>query len=821
MSWTPPADRPLAVLAVAALATLVGVWGAGQLRPEVDFLDTVPADEPGLDAYRALLAQLDGVRFVAVHMPADPGGAGGGDLRSDAGFDALVRDQQALTDHLMASHPPGTFTHSLSVYEAMRAGNYMLQKVATAGNPPESAYALPSDPVSWSYVRDEVRGESGKDVLAADGSSSLLLMFLATKDPSEARALAADVAGEVAAWGQAHPERQEATREPQASGLLVASAYTDERNESDLRVWGLASMAVALAALLVVLRRPGNVLIVAASIACATAWTFGLLGAVGAPISFLTVFLAPLLAGVGVDYAVHVLQRYEEERAAGASHRDGVATALRTSGAAAAVSAATTAVGLLALLAVPAPLFAQVGWVSALGVAMGFLASVTVAPALRAVLPDRRPTVGLRPGRGQRSWSGSVGRWSLRHPVLALGAVLLLTGAAGWTAATQTRFESGSAENEFPQDDPLIVLQHRIEREYGAFQRAYLVVQGDLAQPAALQALYAAQNRTGTLPLYRGSSTVVDLLLADDSTDQGALDFTLAGLMAAMGHPVEDEQRLPATPEEARADLDRLFADPLWRSLAPFTISRDYRLAVVAVQVDPWTDQQQLVALRDALRAQAADLQETLGPAYDVQAAGAPVNRAAVVEQAPEDVRTAIAGVALLSGSALLLLWAWRGWKGLAATALCLLVVLAAAVWLLASVPLLDGGYRWAEAWGAPANRAALNDMFLLAFAITVASGVDNLVHLVHRHWEARRSGLDRPSALAEALDHGGRAVTGTSLTTVLAFAALAGVYFLQSKNLAVLAAAGVLYAWLLTLVVGPWILKATAGRETSATQIG
>lgn len=815
MRWTLPATRPVAVLAVAAIATLAGAWGAAQLRPEVDFLDTVPADEPGLDAYRSLLQELDGVRFVAVHMPADPGGAGQGDLRTDDGFDALVRDQQALTDHLTGLHPAGTFTHSLSVYEAMRAGNYMLQKVATAGNPPESAYSLPGDPVSWSYVRDEVRGEAGKDVLATDGSSSLLLVFLAAKDPSEARALAAQVADEVEAWGRDHPERQEATDGPQASGLLVASAYTDERNERDLRTWGLVSMAAAVAALLLVLRRPSNVLIVGVSIACATAWTFGLLGALDAPISFLTVFLAPLLAGVGVDYAVHVLQRHEEERDAGASRRDGVATALRTSGGAAAVSAATTAVGLLALLAVPAPLFAQVGWVSAVGIAMGFLASVTVVPALRALLPDPRVRRSRRP---RRSWFGSVGHWSLRHPVLALGSILLLTGAAGWTAATQTRFESGSAENEFPQDDPLIVLQHRIEEEYGAFQRAYLVVQGDLAQPAALQALYAAQNRTAGLPLYRDASTVVDLLVADDATDQGALDFTLAGLMAAMGRPVEDEQRLPATPEEARADLDRLFADPLWRSLAPFTISRDYRLAVVAIQVDPWTDQQQLVTLRDALRSQAADLQQALGPQYDVQAAGAPVNRAAVVEQSPENVRVAIAGVALLCGAALLLLWAWRGWKGLAATALCLLVVLVAAVWLLASVPLLDGAYRWAEAWGAPSNRAALTDMFLLAFAITVAAGLDNLVHLVHRHWEARRSGLDGAAALAEALDHGGRAITGTSLTTMLAFAALAGVYFLQSKNLAILAAAGVLYAWLLTLLVGPWILRATAGRKVEAT---
>jgi predicted RND superfamily exporter protein len=813
MAWSLPATRPALVLGIAALATLAGAWQASTLRPEVDFLDTVPADEPGLDAYRALLDRLDGVRFVAVHMPADPLGPGLGDLRTDGGFDALVADQRALTEHLVALHPAGTFTHSLSVYEAMRAGNYMLQKVATAGNPPPSAYALPSDPASWSYVRDEVRGEAGKDVLASDGSSALLLLFIATKDPSEARGLAATVADEVGAWGREHPEAQQATRDPQASGLLVASAYTDGRNAQDLRVWGLASMAAAAAALLLVVRRPGNLAVVVLAIAAATAWTFGVLGALDAPISFLTVFLAPLLAGVGVDYAVHLLQRYEEERDAGAAKRAAVATAIATSGGAAAVSAATTALGLMALLFVPAPLFAQVGAVAALGVACGFVASITVAPALRAVLPERR---GAPRPRRRRSIARVVGMASARHPVLAFGALALLTAAAVFGAATQTRLESGSAENEFPQDDPMILLQHRIEDEYGAFQRAYLVVQGDLTQPAALRALHSAKADAASLPLYRDSSAVTDLLVADDATDQGALDLALTGLLSPTPASIEEGERLPATASEARADLDRLFADPLWRSLAPFTVTRDYTLAVVAVQLEPWQDQAELVGLRDALGAQARDLQAALGPGYEVQAAGAPVNRAAVLEQTPADVAIATGGVALVVAATLAASWMRRGWPGLRAAALCVLVVLVAAAWLLATVPLLDFAYRLAEVWGAAANRAALNDMFLLAFAITVASGLDNLVHLVHRHWESRRGGLAGDAALQDALDHGGRAITGTSLTTVLAFAVLAGVYFLQSKNLAILAALGVLYAWLLALVMAPWILRASVRRAPS-----
>lgn len=796
--------RAALVLVACFVASAAAALGAAQLRPEVDFVDTVPADEPGLAEYRELLARLDGVRFVAVHMPAAEGLPSGA-LRSDAGFDALVLEQRDLTEHLQREFP-GAFSHTLSVYEAMRQGNYMLQKVATAGNPPESAYALPSDPASHRYVRDEVRGDAGRDVLAADGSSALLLAFLATHDQDEARALSGAIADEVEAWDRSRAGPR-ATQGAQASGLLVAAHETDERNRQDLATWGLASMAAVAIATLLVVRRPTNVFIAAGSLAAGTLWTFGLVGALGIPVSFLTVFLAPLVTGVGVDYAIHLLQRYEEERDAGHDKGPALATALRSNAPAVAVSAGVTAGGLLVLTLVPNPLFAQMGGVAALGIACGFLASVTLAPALRALLPERRrrtpPPARVGPA------VAAAGAWSLRHPLLVFGLVALLTAGAAFTAATQTRLEPGSSATEVPADDPLVVLQRRIEAEYGSFQRAYLVVEGDLAQPSALQALQAATARAGQVPLAREAASITDLLVADDATDQGLLDILLGAAQAP-----SDSQRLPQTAQEARADLDALFADPLWRTIAPFTITRDYAFGVVALELEPTQDRGDLALLRDALRDEAALLQEDLGPGYQVAAAGAPLNRVAVVEQTPDNVRLATLGVGLVVVAGLGMSWvARRG--GLRTAALCTLIVLVAALWLLASIPLLDAAYKAAAGQGAPQNSAALTDMFLLAFAITVAVGVDNLVHVAHRDWENRKAGMDAGAARVDALTHGGGAVVGTSLTTFVAFAVLSGVYFLQSKNLAILTALGVLYTTLLTVFLAPWILRAKGGKSS------
>ncbi|HET6398106.1 MAG TPA: hypothetical protein VFH47_00955, partial [Candidatus Thermoplasmatota archaeon] len=300
-AWGTAARSPvLTLLASVAVAALLAS-GATRLRPEADFVDTVPAG-PEVDAYREMLARLDGVRFVAIHMPFDPAG-GTGHLRTPSGFDQLVLEQQDLTQRVTAGLPPGTVAHTLSAYEAVRQANHMLAKMVTAGNAPPSSYAMPGDPVTYEQARSRALASS-EDVLAADGSSALLLVFL-TAEAGDARQHARDVQRIASAWHASGGAR--VTGEPQAAGLLASSAYVDDRNARDVRVWGAVSLAAVSLVLLAVVRRPTDALLAALGLAAATAATFGLVGWLGVRIDFLTVFLAPIVAGIGMDYAVHVL----------------------------------------------------------------------------------------------------------------------------------------------------------------------------------------------------------------------------------------------------------------------------------------------------------------------------------------------------------------------------------------------------------------------------------------------------------------------------------------------------------------------------------
>ncbi|MGB1585496.1 MAG: efflux RND transporter permease subunit [Thermoplasmatota archaeon] len=766
--WDLPARRPWPALAIAFVATLGAVAGVLKVEPEVDFVDTVPASQ-SVDAYRDMVASLDGIRFVAIYMPSN-----GPDLRGD-GFDALIQEQGDLTAFLEARFP-GAFSHQLSAWEAMRSGNYMLEKIATAGNPRAEAYSFPDDPVRYEAVKSQALGDDTlDDVLAVDGSSALMLFFFATPDNLEARHLTRDIADALDAW-----TGHQVTDLPQASGLLYSSQYTDERNGQDMRNWGLVALGAAGLVMLWVLRRPVHVAIAVTGMAVATLWAFGLTGWLGIRVSFLTLFLAPVVMGIGIDAAVHLLHRTQESRDAGA--------AAKATGPAILAAGITTAAGLAVLAFVPNPLFAEIGAIAALGIVMSLLATYLVVLPLAKLLPVPEP------GRGKGI------RWAAKPRWMALVLVAILTGVAG-VVATQTSVESGNAQSEFPADDPVILLQQRIESEYGSFQRAYIVVRGDMTDPVAIAQIHQSVQDAASLPLFRDASSIADILLADEATDQGALDIALAGILGPTPAAPTEASRLPQTQQEARDRLDQVFADPLWRTIAPFTITRDYDLAVVAITVDPWSNAAELRDLRDALQAQATNLQERLA-GHDVDAAGAPLNRAAVIDQTPTNLAIATLGTALVVTVILAVAWNGRGWEGRRIALAAGGMVLIAALWLLAAVVALDAIHQWVGT----GNRAALTDTFLLAFAITVAIGVDDLVHIVNRTWQARDAG--HPAPLSDAFEHAGRAITGTSATTMVAFAVLAGVYFLQSKNLAILTAVGAASAYGLTLALAPWLLR-------------
>jgi predicted RND superfamily exporter protein len=121
-------------------------------------------------------------------------------------------------------------------------------------------------------------------------------------------------------------------------------------------------------------------LLVFAPLSLGLIWTMGTLGWLGIPLSVATVGLSSMILGLGVEYGVFMLSRYNEERAKNIGQLDSLRTTVRGIGAAIIGSGLTVIVGFGVLAFATVPMIQHLGETLALGIAYCLLAALFVNP---------------------------------------------------------------------------------------------------------------------------------------------------------------------------------------------------------------------------------------------------------------------------------------------------------------------------------------------------------------------------------------------------------------------------------------------------------
>jgi predicted RND superfamily exporter protein len=123
-------------------------------------------------------------------------------------------------------------------------------------------------------------------------------------------------------------------------------------------------------------------LVVVTPVVLALAWLFGTMYLAGIAFNTETAIIASIAIGIGVDYAIHVGERFAEERADGGDVQHALDRTLQGTGGALLASAASTAGGFGVLVLALVPSLQRFGFVTATAIAYAFVASVFVLPSL-------------------------------------------------------------------------------------------------------------------------------------------------------------------------------------------------------------------------------------------------------------------------------------------------------------------------------------------------------------------------------------------------------------------------------------------------------
>ncbi|MBI4610037.1 MAG: MMPL family transporter [Candidatus Rokubacteria bacterium] len=207
----------------------------------------------------------------------------------------------------------------------------------------------------------------------------------------------------------------------------------------DSRVATLLAFALTLGLVLLMFWRVGKPLLMLAALAVSLAWSLGIITLTVGHLTIFSVMFISLMVGIGIDYGIYFLFRYEEEILLGRNLREALELTAARSGPGILLGALTAAGTFAVLMFTEFRGIQEFGFVSGTAIVMAFVSMLTFFPAL-LVLVDRRhasrPRGSVpRPHELERVRVPAL-EWLTRYPKTILLAAGLLTTFALWGART-------------------------------------------------------------------------------------------------------------------------------------------------------------------------------------------------------------------------------------------------------------------------------------------------------------------------------------------------------------------------------------------------
>lgn len=559
-----------------------------------------------------------------------------------------------------------------------------------------------------------------------------------------------------------------------------------------------AVILLILGFLLFAYRDPFDLVLGLGALIMAVIWTFGFMGHARIPFNQMMVAVPPLLLAVGIDFGIHAVNRYREERNAGKGIHEGMTVANNQLLVAFFIVTGTTAIGFGANMTSDlGPIF-DFGFVASLGIFFTFLIFGIFMPAAKILLDDLRegtriPEFGTQPLGSEDSTLGQVlpigAKIARRGPALMLAVILISTAGAGYVATdVDTRFDD---EEFLPYEDLPLYLEVVPEEigpedyqvrgivsflgdnfETGENDEVTVYLEGPMYQGHTLESIHrAGQDPPSTIISEENQAVSESILDVIDSYAQQDEEFAAlveSSDLSANGVP---DRNLNLIYDEL---LDSEF-EPEARNF----IGDDRRSTRVVYSVDAEATQGEITA--DAR--EIADRNR-----LDATATGQIIVFQTVTELLFESALVSLTAALVLTGVFLVIIYAIL--EGRPSLGLANIVpIISTVAFLAATMALLD---------------IPFNALTATVLSITIGVGVAYSVHITHRFIDEYNASGEAYPSLITTLQGTGGGITGSMITTAGGVGALVLSVTPMLTEFGVLMSMSVIYSYLAAVIVLP-----------------
>jgi hopanoid biosynthesis associated RND transporter like protein HpnN len=554
------------------------------------------------------------------------------------------------------------------------------------------------------------------------------------------------------------------------------------------------------------------------------AWSFGFTALAIGHLNLLSAVFTSILAGIGINFPIHLMARYDEARGAGRLTRESLELGVVNTGAGVVASACIMALAFLMPIFSDFRGIAELGIVSAAGLFLCLLSAMLVFPSL-LVIRDRRRPPHLAPSLKLVEGEPWLQRLFAR-PRFTVAAVSAAT-IVGLLAVRGVRFDQNLLKLQ-AESTEAVHFEELLLKDSG--RSSWFAVS---LNPTRQEAQRKAELFS-KLPQVAEAETIATYVPAEQSRKRAmlnALEPILEGLQVSPPGPPSDPALLrrelaalnfklagarDSDPSGAAAHTAQLTAQAIARldsdagAFVQFEKAAAHAFALKLEQFKGMLDPSEItienlpVELRNHFMGRSGTYLVQVYPRGDVWEDVPLANFIGALRSIDSDVT----GAPVQAYSIATVMR--RGYERAALLALIAVFVFVFVDFrnlrdtVLATVPLLFGGVWLLETMGLLGWEFNLANLF--AVPIIIGTGVDNGVNMLYRWREERdKSRLILTTAV-------GKSVTIASLTTIAGFAALIPATHRGIASLGWVLSLGVLFILIATLVVLPAILQLVGG---------
>jgi hypothetical protein len=487
------------------------------------------------------------------------------------------------------------------------------------------------------------------------------------------------------------------------------------------------------------------------AVTIALAMAFGLMGVLEIPMSMILTGFLSVLIGLGIDYGIQVMTRYEEERSKGLGVDEAIEVSITRMGKAVGLAIVTTLVGFSSMYFANIPDLEYFGMAISIGLVLSYITAIWFIPAVLKLV-DKGSSGYQKPAPNALDRIlRYTARNSTRHPIFIL---LLVIGVTFSSAAMYPKVDTLTDFYQyFPQDIQAIRFMEEMRDLTGGTDTISLVIRSDdVTNRKTLQEML----------------TLSDYLQAHEPAVQHAA--SLASVLSD-GGSLPENQDIPYLIDEM---------DPATRQRL---VNYPYvTLGVIDLTVEHLDGKR----LDDALNNIRSSI-EFIQPDMDITITGEPLlNNEIGHTMTDGQIRMTLLSFVFVFLAMFLI------FKSVVRA----LIPMAPIIVVIA----ISGALMWIL--GIPQTTLSISTN-----SIILGLGVDYSIHIMHRYKEERENGAEPRDAIQTTISRIGKAIVTSGLTTAGGFAAMMLSPFPLMVWFGIIAFSSILMILLLTLTLLPALL--------------